>query len=649
MARSIHSGDKDMPATASPSSQTGDPAAAFRQMKTLLSAKDDTSRFVGLALLKAVLDNQSGLMQDENQLKTLWSAISPRFLDRLLRSGKNQNVSKAEAKDMVDIAVGVLYTFTILLPVQERKSKRLVGRINALVDALIKSEPEGAFQLLKLEDISPLTEIATQQVLVLDIIGLAWSNASAERTKSSEVQATIDTTMPELLAGFKHTDAVTFLAFIGDTLPKLAPEALPHSPPWIKPVVSLLQKLAGSRPTKASRAAYTQCSAALLQAFPSICPRLLFGAEQTSDSETKPFYYLFITLLLVDIRSSIPSLLAKLNSPDYPGISMRLAAAFDVMSSFIGFLLREAEDGAQIGSMVMFMSPDLLLKLRKDIAETMSLTIEYMRDRWDASVAGAAGLHSSARTGAAEGTMLTLTWESMKDNVDADPLILAAIRALSIWLREDENENLRNESAGLTDMFIGLYQASSGNGTDFRYPILAALEANISTEEGVEIFLNQNGWDALATDLMSMTSSTTTQRGTQDENSQDVSSCILTGDASRGIEIVRILLAVVDHESMREPREDWMSVIGSTASMRHLTLPTNPLDLELRMDLLLLSVALLDTASPGAQRRYKSYLSSLLDFASQLRSALPRVFGGVVLAEYQEQLSELTNGLEKLR
>lgn len=115
----------------------GDPAAGLAHMQDLLKAKDDTSRFVGLALLKSVLDNQPGLREDVGQVTALWESISPKFLDRLLRAGKNQKVNKAEADDMVDIAVAVLHTFTTLLPSAACEDKRVVGRIPYLVNALL--------------------------------------------------------------------------------------------------------------------------------------------------------------------------------------------------------------------------------------------------------------------------------------------------------------------------------------------------------------------------------------------------------------------------------------------------------------------------------------------------------------------------------
>jgi len=118
-------------------SATVDPGAALEHIRGLLSAKDDTSRFVGLALLKSVLDNQPLLRKNVGQLATLWEAISPKFLDRLLRAVQNQKITKEEARNMVDIAVAVLHTFSILLPAEVRDNTRLVGRLPTLINSTI--------------------------------------------------------------------------------------------------------------------------------------------------------------------------------------------------------------------------------------------------------------------------------------------------------------------------------------------------------------------------------------------------------------------------------------------------------------------------------------------------------------------------------
>ena len=105
----------------------------------------------------------------------------------------------------------------------------------------------------------------------------------------------------------------------------------------------------------------------------------------------------------------------------------------------------EDEDDDDRHHVTLNLSPDLLLKLRRDIAETLSLTIEYLRDRYDNAITGVAGLHPSARpspdTVAPTGSVLSLPWDSTapEHRVTQDPLTLAELRTLSLWLRDDDN------------------------------------------------------------------------------------------------------------------------------------------------------------------------------------------------------------------
>lgn len=118
-------------------SQTQNISVTIVQVQALLKTKNDTSRFVGLALLKSVLDNSQQLREDEAAITTLWQSISPKFLDRLIRSGSKQSSSSTDAKDMIDIAVAVLHIFSVLLPDEAKQGPRLVGRIPALVPAIL--------------------------------------------------------------------------------------------------------------------------------------------------------------------------------------------------------------------------------------------------------------------------------------------------------------------------------------------------------------------------------------------------------------------------------------------------------------------------------------------------------------------------------
>lgn len=88
----------------------------------------------------------------------------------------------------------------------------------------IASQPEGSLQILRVEDLSPLTNLASQTPSVLDILSFAWTNASAMNSETDRVQESIGKYMPKLLATFKDTDAVTLISCFGNLIPKLTPE-----------------------------------------------------------------------------------------------------------------------------------------------------------------------------------------------------------------------------------------------------------------------------------------------------------------------------------------------------------------------------------------------------------------------------------------
>jgi hypothetical protein len=86
------------------------------------------------------------------------------------------------------------------------------------------SQSQGALEFVVIEDLSPLTEIASQHSMALDVIRLAWTRTAVDPTEVPKVTDCINKTIPMLISGFNRTDAVTFVAFIGDTLRRLPQE-----------------------------------------------------------------------------------------------------------------------------------------------------------------------------------------------------------------------------------------------------------------------------------------------------------------------------------------------------------------------------------------------------------------------------------------
>lgn len=734
--------------------------AALVRIEQLLRVKDDTSRFVALALLKAVLDSQAVGVEgvgggtvpattadsseaasepQEPHLLRLWAALPIKFLDKLLRAGLNAPATRflmtsstaaaakagVEAAHMRDLAVAVLHTFaTRILPDGRRGDARLVGRIPLLVASLLNTEgtgledsneggsgdgmraeptltlilqtlvtlvsrPEGAVVFNRdVADLSPLTELAPTQPLVLEVLLRAWLygllSAGQEGGSAAGVLATIDATLPALVATFKGTDGVTLLDFLArllrnaEALAEQQQQALIPSPnpACLQPVAALVRRLAASRPTAAARAAYTHAAAALLRVYPDTASALLFGAGGGDDSQDKdkPFAYLFVSMLLVDLRATLPGLLARLNDRAYyAATAARLASVYDILSAFIGYLVRSLDDDDS-GSSTLTLTPDNLLRLRTSMSETLSLTAEHLRDRWDAAVAGAQGLHPDARSGvAAEGHSqqspfshpldaagALLSWDAADPElvVSRDPLVLAAVRALALWLREDDNAALRREAAGLADMLMDLYASSAdssqntSNNLDFRSPVLVALEGLTAgdtangdgdSETTVALLLEHNAWTVLTADLLD-----TLQRRQSPQDRRR-----LDADAARGTEIVRVLLPIVESERPGT-REAWMDVITLVAAWAGPDDDGTEADAviaEFRVAVLQLVTALVANAHPAVVRRYMHSIAAVIGLARQLRSVLTASYTqlGPVAAGLAESLEDVQTTLESLR
>lgn len=112
------------------------PLKGLDQTLALLAAKDDTSRFVGLALLKSILENKTEFQKDPEIIIKCWDAIPSRFLDRLLKAGATDEKPKDEAHYMCELAAAVLHAFIVLLPDYIKRSKKSIDRIPGLLDAL---------------------------------------------------------------------------------------------------------------------------------------------------------------------------------------------------------------------------------------------------------------------------------------------------------------------------------------------------------------------------------------------------------------------------------------------------------------------------------------------------------------------------------
>lgn len=210
----------------------------------------------------------------------------------------------------------------------------------------------------------------------------------------------------------------------------------------------------------------------------------------------------------------------QLCSSSYPVISQRLACSYDILTAFVGYLV-------QLDSVFerTELDPENLLKLRGIMGEALSLTIEFLRDRWDAKFAGAAGYQMDTsgerRIQPRDGTSLNIAWDAagIEGGLVRDPLVISAIRALSLWLREDDS--LRKEAGGLMDVFLGLWKQSTEHQVnsstperivDYRLWLVSALAGTLMEKNGREMFKIHSGWDVIWLDIQNAYRSTSSAR-----------------------------------------------------------------------------------------------------------------------------------------
>lgn len=402
------------------------------------------------------------------------------------------------------------------------------------------------------------------------------------------------------------------------------------SPAWLPSIADLITKCYLGRYNAAlaeNKHGLCVLTATILRLYPRQFPSLVFS-RPTSSPGSRPKSFLFVKLMLVDIKSSIPSLQEILNSPSYPRTSTRIACIYDIISAFIGHLvhiLDQDESGSSDAKSLLTFSPSSLLQLRAEISESISLTMEHLRDRFDASVAGALGLHPSARsrTDASPSAPLSITWDSSFSPMPQDLLTLAQIRTLALWLHEDDNDNLRKEAAGIMDVILSLY-ISEDTALDFRSPVLMGLESIILVPEGINTFLAADGWGILAKDLKNIVLS----------NPLD--------DSQRGVDIIRVLLDIVQSDVTGPAKEDWMDIVELAAHPFKSDPAHEAKALDLRIAVAQLAVELLVRAPRGVRRKNLASAKRLLRSMKGIRN------DASIAGEAREGLEEVVSGLEEL-
>ncbi|CAJ2510087.1 Uu.00g059870.m01.CDS01 [Anthostomella pinea] len=489
------------------------------RVKVLLRAKDDTSRFCGLTWTRGLLNN-SEIRENHDLVYELWTCISPRFLDRLIRTGSQApSPDTHERHDQyLNLAVDIIHAFAALVPSYStydsfhgripnlvrsvrHSSDETIDNVLGLLETLVQqpkhcADTVGGATILAdmpVEDWEILINVDPRHVQVFNIFYWAWTVGSdPSRGPSALKSGKISQGLRLFASSFVNTPAtgplLNFVASIVEDLYIAARPSVNDADSWLIHIGWMVQRLSTGKQSEEGRSAYINCAAALLRVFPEKSADVLFGDDQDS---SKPFAYIFVSMVQVDFHSAIHLLQSDLTASEYSRIAQRLASALDVLTSFVGCLIERADQpGVVIGGGLSFV-PEKLLKYRDLLVRAVSDATEYLQDQQAAI--------SVAISAEAQGMALK--------KIFADPLTESAIRFIALWLREDNADSLTVEAAStLMDVFKAFYihkTTSKQEATvpELRLPILAILEVVITTSEGRSRFFEYDWFNCFWADF----------------------------------------------------------------------------------------------------------------------------------------------------
>ncbi|KAL8831811.1 MAG: hypothetical protein Q9170_005139 [Blastenia crenularia] len=497
---------------------TSAPVDTLEEALYYLRAADDTSKFVGLARLRSILDNKQELREDPRMVTRCWAAVPSSFLGRLLRASQYKGNKAVDRDFMVGLGVAIIYTFANILPESSKDDEKLLGRTSELVAALhvgtsetivqilqilltLASTPRGSAALLKSDQWPAVQTMAVDHDVAFKVIEHAYAIAAAsEALDLSSPLPRIHETISNLVNVSQGiTNRILVFRCLKHLL-LLVPENS-TSPSWLSSLAELLLKSTTDAryvDCRENQQAISNLTVFLLRTYPLQFSNLLFRSPLKDYSNSRPLSLQFVESLFNDIKSFTPDIgKAQLDSAEYSSNYERLAVSYEILICFITFLV-DASSALDVDvSNTLPYDPDQLAMLRDSLTHTCSTTIECLRYRYDAETTHDPQIEVSVADNPGLARMAN------------DLLTLTQIRMLALWLCEDDSGTVKEETVGIIEIMLGLYQAE-----DFREPVLMIIEQLLFAECNIDALLhNKKGWETLIEDLASMVKSTSISVG----------------------------------------------------------------------------------------------------------------------------------------
>jgi len=301
------------------------------------------------------------------------------------------------------------------------------------------------YQLLAGRDWAPLVKETPTEPLAIKILFMVFHTLDGlppdlRRTVAKEITAQLDSVLCKILkqVGSKAASAKDLV----DGLFRLFRIIRYRSPldgahkcnddnmvKWMDALTNLMGTAVTDRRSMSSgfQESVIRLARLLVERIPQFKVILFDPSMEPVSGGSTPLSFIFTNTLLIDIRSTIPSIPEIQDKPGYLEASTRLANSYDLVFLYLDSILEiaDAVDGKQennsnsqgaSGDPPVRLPYELLLKLQENITQTMHLTVESLRDRYDAAADDDAKLLQIA----------------------SDTLVVSQIGALGFWLHDED-------------------------------------------------------------------------------------------------------------------------------------------------------------------------------------------------------------------